>query len=165
MIGSYVPGSQRLYVAAGYHKWGLSTGTFAATILADLITGKPNDWTERFSPHRITLGGVPKLAKMNAKVAVDLVGDRLAPASTGTDDLPPGHGTIVRDGLGRTAVYRDDAGTLHAVSARCTHLGCLVRFNQAERSWDCPCHGSRFDADGHVLEGPATKPLPPRTLG
>ena len=72
---------------------------------------------------------------------------------------PDGEARVVRDGLGKTGVYRDEQGELHAVSLRCTHLGCLVRFNAAERSWDCPCHGSRFDVDGAVLEGPAVHPL------
>ncbi|MEU3644377.1 Rieske 2Fe-2S domain-containing protein [Lentzea sp. NPDC034063] len=80
--------------------------------------------------------------------------------ATSSEDLPRGQAHVVRDGLGKTGVYRDDDGELHAVSMRCTHLGCLVRFNAAERSWDCPCHGSRFDVDGEVLEGPATRPLP-----
>jgi Rieske Fe-S protein len=70
----------------------------------------------------------------------------------------------VGDGLGKTGVYRDEAGELHAVSLRCTHLGCLLRFNSAETSWDCPCHGSRFDVDGGVLEGPAVSPLEPRDV-
>jgi Rieske Fe-S protein len=74
-------------------------------------------------------------------------------------DVKPGQGRVARDGLGKTGVYRDLDGETHAVSLRCTHLGCLLRFNPAERSWDCPCHGSRFDIDGSVLEGPATKPL------
>ena len=74
-------------------------------------------------------------------------------------DIPPGEARAVRDGLGKTGVFRAEDGALHAVSLRCTHLGCLVRFNAAERSWDCPCHGSRFDVDGTVLEGPATRPL------
>jgi Rieske Fe-S protein len=97
---------------------------------------------------------------MNAKVGVDLVRDRLTPAqATSTDEVPAGEARVVHDGAGKTGVYRDEAGTLHAVSLRCTHLGCLLRFNGAERSWDCPCHGSRFDVDGAVLEGPAVHPL------
>jgi glycine/D-amino acid oxidase-like deaminating enzyme/nitrite reductase/ring-hydroxylating ferredoxin subunit len=163
MIGPYLPGSRRLYVSTGYAKWGLSTGTFAAMILADLVTGKPNPWADRFSPHRTTVSATPSLLRMNAKVARDLIGDRLIPVDTTTSqDVPRGEARVVRDGLGRKGVYRDDEGGLHGVSLRCTHLGCLVRFNQAERSWDCPCHGSRFDVDGSVLEGPATQPLPPR---
>ena len=88
---------------------------------------------------------------------------RVVPAdAASSENLPRDHAHVIRDGLGKTGVYRDPNGQLHAVSMRCTHLGCLVRFNAAERSWDCPCHGSRFDVDGEVLEGPATKPLPRR---
>ncbi|WP_367128091.1 FAD-dependent oxidoreductase [Saccharothrix sp. HUAS TT1] len=163
MIGPYTPGSTTLYGATGYMKWGLSNGTMAAELLTDLIVGRENPLTDRFSPHRLTLGATPKLAKMNAKVAADLVGDRLKSAEVDSvADVPVGEARVVRDGTGKAGVYRDEAGGVHGVSLRCTHLGCLVRFNSAERSWDCPCHGSRFDVDGAVLEGPATKPLPRR---
>ncbi|NKE55686.1 FAD-dependent oxidoreductase [Lentzea sp. PSKA42] len=163
MIGSYTPGSTTLFTATGYMKWGLTSGTFAASLLADLVTGKPNDLAERFSPHRLSVKSLPELVKKNAEVAVEFVGDRVLPAdATSSENLPRDHAHVIRDGLGKTGVYRDDDGQLHAVSLRCTHLGCLVRFNAAERSWDCPCHGSRFDVDGAVLEGPATKPLPKR---
>ncbi|WP_112269702.1 FAD-dependent oxidoreductase [Lentzea terrae] len=163
MIGSYTPGSTTIFTATGYMKWGLTSGTFAGSLLADLVTGKPNDLAERFSPHRFTLKSLPDLVKKNAEVAAQLVGDRIVPAdATSSENLPPDHAHVIRDGLGKTGVYRDPEGHLHAVSMRCTHLGCLVRFNAAERSWDCPCHGSRFDVDGEVLEGPATKPLPRR---
>ncbi|MBB5958003.1 glycine/D-amino acid oxidase-like deaminating enzyme/nitrite reductase/ring-hydroxylating ferredoxin subunit [Saccharothrix tamanrassetensis] len=161
MIGSYTPGSTKLYVATAFMKWGLSTGTFAAMILSDLITGTENPWAERFSPHRFSLKSAPKLVGLNAKAAVSMVGDRLRPPDTRTpEDVPRGEARVV----GKAGVYRDDEGALHAVSLRCTHLGCLVHFNDAERSWDCPCHGSRFDVDGNVLEGPATKPLPRHDL-
>ena len=91
---------------------------------------------------------------------MDIVGDRVLPAQTGSaSEIPRGEARVVRDGLGKTGVYRDEQDSAHAVSIRCTHLGCLLRFNSAERSWDCPCHGSRFDVDGAVLEGPATEPL------
>jgi Rieske Fe-S protein len=107
----------------------------------------------------------PKLAQLNAKVALDLLGDRLRPAQAwSAADIPIGEGRIVRHGMGKAGVYRDQHAAIHAVSLRCTHLGCLLRFNAAERSWDCPCHGSRFDVDGAVLEGPATKLLERRTL-
>lgn len=163
MIGTYTPGNTTLFTATGYMKWGLTSGTFAASLLADLITGKPNDLADRFSPHRFSLKSLPDLVKKNAEVAVQMVGDRVLPAdATSSENLPRDHAHVIRDGLGKTGVYRDQDGQLHAVSMRCTHLGCLVRFNAAERSWDCPCHGSRFDVDGSVLEGPATKPLPRR---
>lgn len=164
LIGSYTQANTRLYLATAYQKWGLSTGTFAAIAIAGQITGTPPSWADRFTPHRIDLRAVPDLVRINAKVAMDLVGDRLNPAHTRPEQIPPGQAGVIRDGLDRTGVYRDPDGILHAVSMRCTHLGCLVRFNQAERSWDCPCHGSRFDVDGTVLEGPATSPLPRRTL-
>ncbi|MEU4447080.1 FAD-dependent oxidoreductase [Actinosynnema sp. NPDC050801] len=163
MIGSYLPGSTTLYGATGFMKWGLSNGTMAAELLTDLVVGRENPLTARFSPHRVTPGATPKLAKLNAKVAVDLVGDRLKSAEVDTvADVPVGEARVVKDGTGKAGVYRDEEGGVHGVSLRCTHLGCLVRFNSAERSWDCPCHGSRFDVDGAVLEGPATKPLPRR---
>jgi Rieske Fe-S protein len=76
--------------------------------------------------------------------------------------VPPGEGAVVRAGTDRVAVYRDEQGELHALTARCTHLGCLVSFNSAERAWECPCHGSRFDTEGRVLQGPATRPLEQR---
>ena len=161
MIGSYTPGNTTVFTATGYMKWGLTSGTFAASLLADLVTDKPNAMAERFSPHRVSLKSLPTLLRKNAEVAAEMVGDRVTPAdATSSEDLLPGHAHVIRDGLGKTGVYRDEAGKLHGVSMRCTHLGCLVRFNAAERSWDCPCHGSRFDVDGEVLEGPATKPLP-----
>ena len=160
MIGPYTPGSSRLFVASGFAKWGLSGGTLGAMILADLLAGRTNPWAARFNPNRLSPRSAPTLARMNAKVGVDLIGDRLTPAqATSTDEVPAGQARIVRDGAGKTGVYRDEAGALHAVSLRCTHLGCLLRFNGAERSWDCPCHGSRFDVDGAVLEGPAVHPL------
>jgi glycine/D-amino acid oxidase-like deaminating enzyme/nitrite reductase/ring-hydroxylating ferredoxin subunit len=163
MIGTYRPGSDRLYVATGFQKWGLSTSAFAATVLSDLITGQTSPWADRFSPHRLSLRAIPTLARLNATVAVRFIGDRLRPPDTATaDDIPAGEAKVVEDHHGKTGVYRDEAGNLHAVSLRCTHLGCLLRFNQAENSWDCPCHGSRFDVDGTVLEGPATRPLSQR---
>ncbi|NUT52362.1 MAG: FAD-dependent oxidoreductase [Saccharothrix sp.] len=166
MIGPYVPGSTTLFGATGYMKWGLTNGTMAATLLADLVVGRDNPLAARFSPHRLTAGATPKLAKLNVKVAVDLVGDRLRSAEVeSVADVPVGDARVVRDGTGKAGAYRDETGAVHAVSLRCTHLGCLVRFNPAERSWDCPCHGSRFDVDGAVLEGPATKPLPRRDPG
>jgi glycine/D-amino acid oxidase-like deaminating enzyme/nitrite reductase/ring-hydroxylating ferredoxin subunit len=163
MIGPYTPGSTTLFGATGFMKWGLSNGTMAAELLADLVVGRENRLAATFSPHRLTLGATPKLARMNAKVAVDLVGDRLKSAEVeSVADVPVGEARVVRDGTGKAGVYRDEAGGVHGVSLRCTHLGCIVRFNAAEHSWDCPCHGSRFDVDGAVLEGPATKPLPRR---
>jgi glycine/D-amino acid oxidase-like deaminating enzyme/nitrite reductase/ring-hydroxylating ferredoxin subunit len=160
VIGRHHPRSSRLFVTSGFHKWGLSSATFGARIIADLIAGRENRWAERFNPSRFGARGLPKLLEMNAKVAVDFIGDRARPARRGeASDLRPGEARIQQDGLGKTGVFKAEDGSLHAVSLRCTHLGCLLRFNEAERSWDCPCHGSRFAVDGAVLEGPATRPL------
>lgn len=160
MIGPYIPREDRLFVTTGYMKWGLSTAAFGAELLRDRLTGRDNDWTSVFDPNRLSLRSAPGVAKLGAKFTVDMVADRLRPgevasaAEVGTDE-----GRVVRDGHRLRGVYRDPDGAAHEVSLRCTHLGCLLRFNAAERSWDCPCHGSRFDVDGAVLEGPATKPL------
>ena len=159
-VGRYTPVSSHLFVATGFQKWGLTNGTAGAMAIADLIAGRENRWARAFDPNRLTLRAAPKFTQLGLHTARHLVGDRLMPAQAGSaDDVPPGQGRVVRDGLGKTGVYRDDDGALHAVSLRCTHLGCLLHFNDAEPSWDCPCHGSRFDVDGNVLEGPATQPL------
>jgi nitrite reductase/ring-hydroxylating ferredoxin subunit len=138
-------------------KWGLTGGTLAGMILSDALAGRENAWASWFDPTRLSVRSVPKLAEINARVGLHFTGDRLLPALA--RQVPRGEARVVRDGVGKTGVFRDEAGGLHAVSLRCTHLGCLVRFNAAERSWDCPCHGSRFDVDGEVLEGPAVRPL------
>jgi glycine/D-amino acid oxidase-like deaminating enzyme/nitrite reductase/ring-hydroxylating ferredoxin subunit len=160
VAGQYAPRAGELYVASGFHKWGLSSGTFAAVIISDLIAGRSNPLADRFSPTRLSLSGAPKVAELGARFTADLVVDRLRPAQAASArEVPAGEARVVRDGLGKMGVYRDDDGAAYAVSLRCTHLGCLLRWNGAERSWDCPCHGSRFDVDGSVLEGPATQPL------
>jgi glycine/D-amino acid oxidase-like deaminating enzyme/nitrite reductase/ring-hydroxylating ferredoxin subunit len=165
VIGPYAPRSSRLWVASGFMKWGLSTGTFAGELLADLIGDRHNDWASTFNPNRVSPRSAHEVAKLGAKFSLDFVADRVKPAGAGAAaKVPPGEARVVRDGVGKMGVYRDADGGLHAVSLRCTHLGCLLRFNSAETSWDCPCHGSRFDVDGGVLEGPAVNPLEPREV-
>ncbi|MFG2636685.1 FAD-dependent oxidoreductase [Streptomyces sp. NPDC048362] len=163
LVGPFHPGARHTYVATGFGGWGLSGGIMAGLLLTSLITGGDSPWRELYDPRRLksVVREAPSLLKTQAKVARHFVGDRLkAPASV--DDLAPGDGAVVRVGGDRLAVHRDDAGTLHAVSARCTHLGCLVAFNRAECAWECPCHGSRFAVDGEVLQGPAVRPLEQR---
>jgi glycine/D-amino acid oxidase-like deaminating enzyme/nitrite reductase/ring-hydroxylating ferredoxin subunit len=157
LIGPYTPASSRLFVATGFMKWGLSGGTLAGMALSDRLAGRENPWAARFDPNRLSLRSAPRLAQLNAKAGAHFFGDRALPARGGQPQ--EGQARVVRDGLGKKGVFRDENGSLHAVSLRCTHLGCLVHFNAAERSWDCPCHGSRFDVDGSVLEGPAVHPL------
>ena len=162
-IGRYHPRADGLWVAGGFQKWGMTNGTVAAMVLSDLIAGRENPYAAELDPNRARVRSAPKLAQLNLLAGVHFFGDRLTPADvSSSDDVPPGQARVVRSGVGKVGVYRDEAGGLHAVSLRCTHLGCLTKWNDAERSWDCPCHGSRFDPDGAVLAGPAVKPLEPR---
>jgi glycine/D-amino acid oxidase-like deaminating enzyme/nitrite reductase/ring-hydroxylating ferredoxin subunit len=159
-IGPYTPRSSHLFVAGGFQKWGMTGATIAATLLADRIVGRENPHAKVFDPNRLSVRSAPQIAKAQLSVARHLVGDRLtAPQARSADEVPAGKARVVRSGLGKTGVYRDETGKAHGVSLRCTHLGCLVHFNEAERTWDCPCHGSRFDIDGAVLAGPAVRPL------
>jgi Rieske Fe-S protein len=139
----------------------MTGGTAAALILADRLLGRPNAWAGLFDPNRLNArASVGRFVKENAVAGLRFVGDRLSkPGRRPIDDLAPGEGDIVRHDGEKVAAYRDEEGRLVAVSATCTHLGCQVNWNRAERSWDCPCHGSRFAVDGQVLEGPAVHPL------
>ncbi len=160
MIGPLLPRGTSLWVATGWQKWGLTGATFAARILCERVLGREHEWGPVFSPTRLSLGSTPEVAKLGAKFSGHMAVDRVTPAEVGSaDEVPAGEARVVRSGVGKSGFYRDDDGALHGVSLRCTHLGCLLRFNGAERSWDCPCHGSRFDVDGAVLEGPAVHPL------
>jgi glycine/D-amino acid oxidase-like deaminating enzyme/nitrite reductase/ring-hydroxylating ferredoxin subunit len=163
-IGPLTPGNDRVFVATGFKKWGMTNGTVAAMILSDRLRGEENRWASTFDPGRFKpRAELRDLVKENANVARRFVGDRLATTTKrrSGDDLAAGEGAVVTVGGKKAAAFRDDDGTLHAVSPVCRHLGCEVTFNTAERTWDCPCHGSRYDVDGRVIEGPATKDLDP----
>lgn len=162
-VGPITAHHDRVHVATGFRKWGMTNGTAAAMILDDLLCGRANPWAEAFDSTRLAPGAsIESLIKENIEVGKRLVGDRIRTLRPGpADELAVGDGGICRVGGDTVAAFRDDTGALHTVSANCTHLGCRVMFNTAERSWDCPCHGSRFDIDGHVLEGPATADLAP----
>jgi glycine/D-amino acid oxidase-like deaminating enzyme/nitrite reductase/ring-hydroxylating ferredoxin subunit len=157
-------GSDRVYTATGFGKWGMTNGTAAAMVISDAILGQPNEFSSLFDPHRLTpKASASKFVSENAKVARHWISDRVIhPQGASFDDLEPGQAAVKGVGLQQVAGYRDETGVLHAVSATCTHLGCIVAWNEAEKSWDCPCHGSRFDPDGRVLHGPAVKDLQPR---
>ena len=158
-VGRLWPLSRHLYVATGFRKWGLAQAAPAAELLRDLIAGRDNPLREVYGPQRIEVRGAPSLAKENADVALRFFGDRIVNRAPASSPPGPGEGRIVSRRGRQVALARDDDGTLHAVSARCTHLGCILAWNAAERSWDCPCHGSRFAVDGDVLQGPAVTPL------
>ncbi|MFC4855244.1 FAD-dependent oxidoreductase [Actinophytocola glycyrrhizae] len=159
-VGRYHPRAKHLWVATGFGQWGMTGGTAAGLLLRDLVTGEDNEYVDLYDPNRFSLRAAAGMVSANATVAKFLTGDHVrALAAPGLADLPPGEATVTRQGVSMVAAYRDESGALHAVRAHCTHLGCLVAFNNAERTWDCPCHGSRFDVDGQVIQGPAVQPL------
>jgi glycine/D-amino acid oxidase-like deaminating enzyme/nitrite reductase/ring-hydroxylating ferredoxin subunit len=163
-VGALHPRTRRVYVATGFRKWGLAMGTAAAALLADLLNGRENPWAKLLDPNRMRLRtSAGSLLKENVNVGVHFFADRLRVTTVG-DDLERGQGRVVGHPLGLRAVSRDRQGALRSLSARCTHLGCIVKWNAAESTWDCPCHGSRFAPDGKVLEGPAVDPLPSRQV-
>jgi glycine/D-amino acid oxidase-like deaminating enzyme/nitrite reductase/ring-hydroxylating ferredoxin subunit len=164
-IGRLLPHSRRLYTATGFKKWGLAQGVAAGMILEDLILSRQNAWASIYDPGRMKpLASAHDLVKENANVAFRFVGDRLTKRG-GRDatEFAPGEADIARLDGEKVAAFRDEEGTLHAVSPTCTHLGCQVNWNSGDRSWDCPCHGSRFSPDGEILHGPAVRPLERKT--
>lgn len=164
-VGPFHLGAERTWVATGFGGWGMSGGVMAGRLLSGLVTGDAPTWASLYDPRRIkpAVEALPAV-KLQAKVARHFIGDRLTSHVDSLDEIPPGAGAVTRVAGERCAVYRHPDGTVTAVSATCTHLGCIVRFNDAETAWECPCHGSRFGVDGTVIEGPANKPLAPRTV-
>jgi len=153
-----------LLVATGFDAWGLSNGAAAAQLLADLCEGRENARVGLFDASRHSLKGLGKFARDQAEVASDLIGGHLRSHPDAADAAPLAEGDIVKVEGSKAGIYRDGAGELRAVSVACTHMGCALGWNTVDRTWDCPCHGSRFAADGAVLHGPAVKPLAPVEL-
>ncbi len=159
-IGHHSPHSKRLFVATGFQGWGMTNGTAAGLILTDMISGRSNPWQAAFDPGRTTPYITPKFVSRNLHVAGTFIKDRLTGAKRRpVDALAPGQGAIAeKDGKG-VAAFRDRQGGLHLVSPFCVHMGCRLTWNNAEQSWDCPCHGSRFRYDGSVVHAPAKSDL------
>jgi glycine/D-amino acid oxidase-like deaminating enzyme/nitrite reductase/ring-hydroxylating ferredoxin subunit len=159
LIGRNPLDSDNVYIATGDSGNGMTHGTIAGMLITDLIMRRANPWTDLYDPSRKTLGAIKEFVKENLNVAAQYA-DLVTPGEI--DDVAQiarGEGAILRRGLAKIAVYRDDAGVFHERSAICTHLGCVVQWNSIERTWDCPCHGSRFQTDGHVVNGPAIRAL------
>src|SRR6266540_768860 len=159
--------SSHVYIATGYSGNGLTQGTLAAMILADQIQGVANPWSKLYDATRFKpLASAQAFVSESVDFPRHLLTDRLPAANDAGDieSLPAGEGVVANVGGNKLAVYRSGAGELSALSPVCTHLGCLVHWNTTEKSWDCPCHGSRFDPLGRVLNGPATASLEPRAL-
>jgi Rieske Fe-S protein len=158
-IGRNPLDSDNVYIATGDSGHGMTHGTIAGILLTDLILGRENKWAELYDPSRKTLGAIRDFAEENLNVAAQYT-DFLTPGEiSDVAELKAGDGAIIRRGLTKVACYRDESGALHERSAICTHLGCVVQWNSLEKTFDCPCHGSRFQTDGHVVNGPALNAL------
>jgi len=150
------PGDKgHIFVATGDSGHGITHGTIAGMLISDLILGRGNEWQRLYEPSRKTVRSTAEYVRENLNVVKQYV-DYLTPGEIGSEEeIQPGEGAVIRHGLKKLAVYRDEAGTLHRASALCPHLGCVVHWNSLEHTWDCPCHGSRFSIEGKVLNGPA----------
>jgi glycine/D-amino acid oxidase-like deaminating enzyme/nitrite reductase/ring-hydroxylating ferredoxin subunit len=160
-IGRNPMDSKNVYIATGDSGNGMTHGTIAGILLTDMILGRKNDWESIYDPSRITLKALGEFAKENLNVAAQYK-DLIFGADVDSEsEIKPGTGAVISRGLHKVAVYRDADGATHERSAVCRHLGCIVNWNTLENTWDCPCHGSRYDALGHVIQGPANSDLPP----
>ena len=165
-IGPLHPGAKRTWVATGFGGWGMTNGVLAGLMLRDALDDKTPAWARIYDPRRLHPRMEAKtVVSSGARAVAGLAGNagarlkaKLGRARS-AEALRPGQAGLVSDGHGEWATYVDEEGEVHAVSPTCTHMGCLVAFNGVEKAWECPCHGSRFDLDGAVLQGPATKPL------
>lgn len=158
-IGRNPGDAANVFIATGDSGSGMTHGTIAGMLITDLVARRPNRWKDVYEPARITPAAAVTFTKESLMVAAGYSrwiapGDRRS-----VEDIAPGSGAVVRRGLRMIAAYRDEHGRLHECSAICPHLGGLVVWNDGEQSWDCPCHGSRFDSLGHVINGPANGDL------
>jgi Rieske Fe-S protein len=155
-----LPGEQRLYAITGDSGMGMTHGTLGGMLIADLIAGEANAWASLYEPSRkrpmATGGFFRETFDMVRQVATRRLE---GPEVESAQDIPRDHGAVMHEGRDKVAVYRGPSGELHRMSAACTHLGCIVAWNDTEKTWDCPCHGSRFDRFGKAIHGPAVHDL------
>jgi glycine/D-amino acid oxidase-like deaminating enzyme/nitrite reductase/ring-hydroxylating ferredoxin subunit len=158
-IGRNPLDDDNVFIATGDSGQGMTHGTIAGMLLTDLLQGRKNAWEDLYSPSRITLRAMGEYAGENLNVAGQFTDYLTAGEIKSVDELKSGEGAIMREGLSKLAVFRDEGGTVHKLSAVCPHLGCIVAWNSTEKTWDCPCHGSKYRADGQVYQGPANSDL------
>jgi Rieske Fe-S protein len=160
-IGRFSDDEPNVYMITGDSGMGMTHGTLGAMLVSDMILGKSNPWTEVYDPTRKStfplVETVPDIIDSTLLYADWLKGSEVSSVT----EIARGDGAVMRDGVSKIADHRDEDGVLHKRSAICKHLGCVVRFNRTERTWDCPCHGSRYNTDGHVINGPANSSLDP----
>lgn len=160
-IGRNPLDEDNVFIATGDSGMGMTHGTIAGIVLTALIQGNHHPWERLYDPSRKTTRGLGRFAQENLNVAVQYT-DWVIPGDVSSvDEIPSGEGAVVRRGLSKVAVYRDDSGKTHTLSAICPHLACIVHWNGVQKTWDCPCHGSRFSCLGHVICGPANSDLRP----
>jgi glycine/D-amino acid oxidase-like deaminating enzyme/nitrite reductase/ring-hydroxylating ferredoxin subunit len=160
-IGRNPLDKENVYIATGDSGMGITHGSIAGMLLSDMILGRDNPWQQLYDPSRKNINAAGVFAKENLNVAAQYA-DWLTPGEVSSvNEIEPSCGAILRRGLTKVAVSRDENGGLTELSAVCPHLQCIVQWNNAEKTWDCPCHGSRFRADGQVINGPANSNLKP----
>jgi glycine/D-amino acid oxidase-like deaminating enzyme/nitrite reductase/ring-hydroxylating ferredoxin subunit len=158
-IGRKPQDAPNIYIATGDSGHGMTHGTIAGLVLTDLILGRRNDWAALYDPSRLAYNSALDFVRENLNVLAHYT-DWLSEGDVdSSEEIQPGEGAIIRRGLNQVAVYRDEDGVLHEYQAICQHLGCVVSWNSTEKSWDCPCHGSRYDRYGHTINGPTIKDL------
>jgi glycine/D-amino acid oxidase-like deaminating enzyme/nitrite reductase/ring-hydroxylating ferredoxin subunit len=158
-IGRMPLSEENVFVVTGDSGQGMTHGTIAGMLLTDLIQGRRNEWADIYNPSRLISIGTVDFLNESLNVTAHYTDWLTGGEVSSTEEIKPDEGCIVRRGLTKLAAYRDDRGVLHERQAICTHLGCVVAWNSTEQSWDCPCHGSRFDKLGHVINGPANSDL------
>ncbi|PKM94051.1 MAG: FAD-dependent oxidoreductase [Firmicutes bacterium HGW-Firmicutes-1] len=165
-IGSLSEDLSQIYVGTGFSKWGMTNGTVAAMIISDFILGRNNPWKEVFDPKR---GFSLKTSKELLVQGVDLTGDLIKTVlpvdAVELIDIKKGEGKVIEYNNEKVGVFRDGNGNVFGIDPTCRHLGCQVTFNNAEKTWDCPCHGSRYHFQGGVIEAPAVHALEQREIG
>ena len=159
LVGHYTDDTENLFVATGFGKWGMTNSMASSMLLSDLILNKPNQWQDVYSPSRHDIMASAKTFIVeNANVAKELIKGKLENAPDNIE-IKNGEGKVIEINSQRAGAYRDENGKLHIVNTTCTHMGCELNWNSAEKTWDCPCHGSRFGIDGDIIEGPAVRCL------
>ena len=154
-IGRYSAEKPNWYVASGFRKWGMTSSMVSALLLKDLICGRDNPYAEVFTPDRFSSEEIPQIAKDSGRAVKGLAKRFFHLPGNTVDMIEPGQAAVVETPEGKAGVYRAEDNRIYQVDAVCPHLGCSLVWNQDERSWDCPCHGSRFDYMGNLLDGPA----------
>ena len=157
-IGKYSSALSDLYVATGFNKWGMTSSMVSAMILSDLMTGKKNEFSDVFSPQRFYVAASMKNLTQNVGQAVSgLFTEKFIKSDHAIEEVKENQGMIVKENGKKIGVYKDENGEIFAVSTKCPHLGCQLSWNQSEKTWDCPCHGSRFDYRGNLINNPAVR--------